>query len=218
MSLTDQLSERRNNNAKVIPAYTRTIMQKSTTNLKLQNLSKSALTTGQILPYFTLKNIEDNPVSLKRFQSEFLVVSFYRGGWCPYCNLELQALQTILPELAELNCELIAITPETPDNSLTTSEKNKLTFTVLSDIDNAYAKSLGLVFQLSEDLQGVYKDFGIEVDKHNANDNFELPMPATYIVNKDREVVYSFVPEDYTERLEPETIIEVIKTQILINK
>lgn len=119
----------------------------------------------------------------------------------------------MLPELKKLNGELIAITPETPDNSLTTSEKNELTFSVLSDIDNTYAKTLGLVFQLPKDLQDVYNDFGIDVKKHNENTNFELPMPATYIVNKDRQVIYSFVPEHYTERLEPEAILEVIKKQ-----
>ena len=216
MSLTDQLSEKRNNSAKVIPADKRAIMQNSIITLKSQNLSKKALATGQTLPPFTLKNIEGNPVSLEDFQSQFLVVSFYRGGWCPYCNMELKALQDILPELTALQGELIAITPETPDNSLTTAEKNELTFAVLSDIDNAYAKSLGLVFQLPEDLQDVYKDFGIDVVKHNGNTDLELPMPATYILNKDREVIYSFVPEDYTERLEPQTIIEVIKKQTLI--
>ena len=211
MSLTEQLTERKSNSTKVIPADKHIIMQKSTTSLKSQNLSKNALGTGQLLPSFTLKDVADNPISLEQFQSDFLVISFYRGGWCPYCNMELKALQNILPELSELNTELIAITPETPDNSLTTSEKNELTFFVLSDIDNVYAKSLGLVFQLPEDLQGVYNDFGIDVVKHNGNNDFELPMPATYIVNKDREVIYSFVPEDYTERLDPETILEIIK-------
>ena len=214
MNLTDQLSERRNNSAKVIPEEKRAIMQKSTANLKSQNLGKRALTTGQRLPSFTLKSTEGRPMSLEDFQSQFLVISFYRGGWCPYCNMELRALQRILPELTTLNSALIAITPETPDNSLTTSEKNELTFTVLSDIDNSYASSLGLVFQLPEDLQVVYQGFGIEVAKHNGNTAFELPMPATYIVNKDRKVIYSFVPEDYTERLAPETILEVIRKTI----
>lgn len=213
MNLTEQLTERRTNSAKVIPAEKHTIMMNSTANLKSQNLSKNALKTGQNLPSFTLKNVENKSVSLADFNSDFLVISFYRGGWCPYCNLELKALQNILPELTALNGELIAITPETPDNSLTTSEKNELTFSVLSDIDNTYTKSLGLVFKLPEDLQGVYNDFGIDVKKHNNNTNFELPMPATYIVNKDRQVIYSFVPEDYTERLAPETILEVIKKQ-----
>jgi peroxiredoxin len=215
MSLTEQLSEKRNNSAKVIPKEKRTIMLQSTTSLKLKKLSNKALTKGQMLPTFSLKNIEGNIVLLENFQSQFLVISFYRGGWCPYCNLELKALQAILPELTELNGALIAITPETPDNSLTTSEKNELTFAVLSDVDNTYAKSLGLVFQLPDDLQRVYKESGIQLDKQNGNNDFELPMPATYIINKDREVIYSFVPEDYSERLDPETILEIIKKQLL---
>lgn len=213
MNLTDQLSDKRNASAKAIPQEKRAVMMKSTGDLVSQHLSGKALTTGQLLPSFNLKNIEGKPVSIEEFQSQFLVISFYRGGWCPYCNLELKALQNILPELKELDTELIAITPETPDNSLTTSEKNELAFEVLSDIDNAYAKSLGLVFKLPKDLQDVYKGFGIEVDKHNGNDDFELPMPATYIVNKDREVIYSFVPEDYTERFDPEDILAFIKKQ-----
>lgn len=213
MNLTDQLSERRNNRAKTVPAEKRAIMENSVAKLKAQNLNAKALATGQKMPPFTLKNVEGNAVSLVDFQSDFLVVSFYRGGWCPYCNMELKALQDILPELKALNAELIAISPETPDNSLTTSQKNELTFSVLSDIDNTYAKSLGLVFQLPKDLQGVYKESGLELEKHNGNSDFELPMPATYILNKDREVIYSFVLEDYTERLEPLTILEIIKKQ-----
>ncbi|WP_178991049.1 peroxiredoxin-like family protein [Winogradskyella schleiferi] len=213
MNLTDQLAERKTNSAKAIPADKHAIMQNSTAALQSQNLSATALTKGQKLPAFTLKDVEGKPSSLKQFQSNFLVISFYRGGWCPYCNMELKALQDILPELTALDTELIAISPETPDNSLTTSEKNELKFSVLSDIDNAYAKSLGLVFQLPEDLQGVYNEFGIDVASHNGNTDFELPMPATYIVNKDREVIYSFVPEDYTERLEPTKILEIIKNR-----
>lgn len=211
MKLTEQLKERKTNSAKVISAEKHAIMMDSTANLKSQNLSEKALKTGQTFPSFTLKNVENKSVSLADFNADFLVISFYRGGWCPYCNLELKALQNILPELMALNGELIAITPETPDHSLTTSMKNKLTFSVLSDSDNTYAKSLGLVFKLPKNLQDVYHDFGIDVKKHNNNTNFELPMPATYIVNKDRQVIYSFVPEDYTERLAPETILEVVK-------
>lgn len=211
MNLTEQLTEKRNNSAKVIPSEKIEIMQQSTAKLKSQNLSEKALTTGQKLPPFTLKNSKGDYVSLEDFKSEYLVVSFYRGGWCPYCNLELKALQAILPELNELNGELIAISPETPDNSISTSQKNELTFTILSDIDNTYAKSVGLVFQIPNDLQSVYNGFGIDVEKHNGNSDFELPMPATYLVNRDREVIFSFVPEDYTERLDPETILQFIK-------
>jgi len=170
-----------------------------------------SIQVGQTLPNFTLKNSNGESVSSNDFNSDFLVVSFYRGGWCPYCNMELKALQNILPELKELNGELIAITPETPDNSVTTAEKNEISFPVLSDIDNAYAKQLGLAFQLPKELQDVYNDFGIDLVKHNENENFELPLPATYVVNKNREIIYNFAPVDYTQRLAPETILEVVK-------
>ena len=113
---------------------------------------------------FTLPDVNGKNVSLEEFTSDFLVVSFYRGGWCPYCNFELRALQSVLPQLEALNTELVAISPETPDNSLNTAEKNELSFTVLSDIDNTYAKSLGLVFQMPADLQEVYHSFNLKVD------------------------------------------------------
>ncbi len=211
MNLTEQLSAKRDHSSNAIPADKLAIMHRNTAELKALQPSANALATGQTLPNFTLSNSNGESVSLENYQSDYLVVSFYRGGWCPYCNLELKALQGILPELSELNAELIAITPETPDNSSKTSEKNESTFTILSDINNVYAKELGLAFQLSEELVNVYSEFGIDLVKHNNNNDSELPMPATYIVNKNRDVVYSFVPEDYTERLDPNKILEVLK-------
>lgn len=213
MSLSTILSDRKANNAKKIPAEKWAVMESSTNELKTQQLSKSAIQNGKVLPNFNLPNINGNQVSLSDYNSEFLIVSFYRGGWCPFCNLELKALQSILPQLQDLNTDLIAISPETPDHSLTTSEKNELTFTVLSDIDNVYAKSIGLVFQLPQDLRTVYHSFNINVDNHNGNKDYELPMPGTFILNKQREIIHSFVPEDYTERLDPEEILTVLNSQ-----
>ena len=128
--------------------------------------------------------------------------------------MELKALQGIIPQLKAHNTALVAISPETPDHSLTTTQKNELSFEVLSDVNNTYAKSIGLVFQLPEDLRNVYHTFGIEVDKHNGNGDYELPMPATYAINRNSEIIHSFVPEDYTERLDPEMILEAIKTAL----
>ena len=212
MSLSKILAERKAKNAQNIPAEKWAIMERSTNDLKAQSLSSQALQTGDTLPEFSLPNANGDTVTLTDFQKDFLVISFYRGGWCPYCNMELRALQEILPQLKALNTELIAITPETPDNSLTTAEKNELSFSVLSDLDNQYARSLGLVFQLPEDLRELYHSFNLHVDKHNGNDHYELPMPATYIVDQNRTIIHSFVPEDYTERLDPSQILEAIST------
>jgi len=211
MKLTKQLAEVIAATKKNVPVNKLSIMLESTKKLQQQKLSAKALKKGDVLLPFEMLDVHGNKKALKDFESDYLVFSFYRGGWCPYCNLELKALQGIVPELEQLNTELIAISPETPDNSLTTSEKNNLSFTVLSDIDNTYAKSLNLVFQMPEDLREVYHSFNLHVDNHNGNENYELPMPATYVVNKQREVIFSFVPEDYTERLEPNIILEVIK-------
>lgn len=211
--LSKDLAERKAKNKQNIPAEKWAIMERSTNELKGKSLSSKALQTGDILPDFNLPNVRRENVSLSDFQNDFIVVSFYRGGWCPFCNMELRALQKILPQLSNLNTSLIAITPETPDHSLTTKEKNELAFNVLSDKDNQYAKSLGLVFQLPEDLRTVYHSFNINVDKHNGNLDYELPMPATYIINKERKIIYSFVPEDYTERLDPAKILAILSKE-----
>lgn len=211
MGLSEILAAKKAASKQNIPADKLAIMESSTNALKQIALSSKAIKKGDVLPTFNLIDINNKSTSLESFTKEYLVISFYRGGWCPYCNLELKALQSILPELTTLSTELIAISPETPDSSLSTSEKNELSFAVLSDIDNLYAKSLGLVFQMPEDLRALYHSFNLNVDEHNGNKNYELPMPATYIINKKREIIYSFIPEDYTERLDPNQILEIIK-------
>ncbi|WP_440881500.1 peroxiredoxin family protein [Tenacibaculum sp. C7A-26P2] len=211
MKLSDKLAQKKQATIQNISNEKWEIMEKSTNSLKEAKLSENAVKKGDLFPDFNLVNINNKCVKISDFKYEYLVISFYRGGWCPYCNMELKALQSILPELKKHNTELIAISPEKPDNSLTTTEKNELSFTVLSDVDNKYAKLLGLVFQMPEDLRKLYHSFDIYVDMHNGNKDYELPMPATYIINKQKEVVYSFIPEDYTERLDPEKILRIIK-------
>ena len=214
MSLSKVLAEKKAATVKAVPAEVLAIMEASTNALIEDALSAKAIQTGSKLPSFELPDINNKSTSLESFKNKFLVISFYRGGWCPYCNMELQALQGILPELEKLDAELVAISPETPDNSLTTSEKNKISFPVLSDLNNTYAKSLGLAFKMPKDLCELYSgSFNIHVDAHNGNEDFELPMPATYIVNEQREIIYSFTPEDYTERLDPEVVLKVLKEQ-----
>lgn len=217
MNLTRLLSNKKITNSQNIPLEKWAIMERSTNELKDASLSSNAIQKGDVLPIFNLPNVNGKVVKLTDYQADFLVISFYRGGWCPFCNLELRALQNILPQLKALNTELVAISPETPDHSLTTSEKNELSYDVLSDLNNEYAKSLGLVFELPEDLRTVYKSFDINVEKHNGNKEYELPMPATYVINKQREIIYSFVPEDYTERLDPSVIIDTLTTASIDN-
>jgi len=119
-------------------------------------------------------------------------------------------LQLALPRMRELGATLVAVSPETPDNSLSTAEKNSLTFEVLSDVGNRVAHQFGIVFQLPEDLRPIYTEFGINLSAANGDDMFELPIPATYVIETDRKICMAFVEPDYAKRLDPEEIIATL--------
>ncbi len=116
-------------------------------------------------------------------------------------------MQRSLPEIKSLGAELVAISPQVPDNSLSTAEKLNLEFEVLSDVGNKVAKEYGLVFKLSEKMQEIYKSFGIDLEVANGDQTFELPVPATYLVAQNGVILYAFVDADYTNRLDPEIIL-----------
>jgi peroxiredoxin len=139
-----------------------------------------------------------------------LVVSFYRGSWCPYCSLELRALQQHLPRFAALGASLVAIGPQVPDESLSTAEKFALSFPVLSDLGNAVARRFGLVFTVSEQLRPLYAGFGIDLPRYNGTDSFELPIPATFVVDRAGIIRAAHADPDYKRRMEPEQIIDAL--------
>lgn len=214
MSLKEALEARVALGKEKIPNEIVDIMGKATQNLKETGISNKALTLGATFPEFNLPNEKGELKTLKNVKGEkATVISFYRGGWCPYCNIELQALQKALPEFKNLGANLIAVTPETPDNSLTTSEKNKIDFSVISDINNQLGKEMDLVFQLPKEIQEIYKNkFSIDLEKHNQNKDSELPLAATYVIDDKNEVKYAFLNEDYTKRAEISEILDVLKT------
>lgn len=211
--LIDEINNYKENFKGRVPQDLQEIMLKATDTLKDTKISKNALQIGDTAKDFTLRNANNELVSLDEQlkENDFVVVNFYRGQWCPYCNLELKALQEINDELKGLNAKLIAISPQTPDASLSTKEKNELAYEVLSDTHNLVAKDYGLVFSLAEELRPIYENFGIDIVGLNDEDSFELPMPATFVFNKNKEVLYSFVDEDYTKRCEPQTILDIIQ-------
>lgn len=211
MSLKEQLQARLDKSRKQVDPGKRAIMDRATADLAASDLIANALQKGAKLPNFTLSNAQGQEVHSEALLKQGpLVISFYRGGWCPYCNLELRALQAILPEIQAKGGQLVAITPETPDNSLSTQEKNELTFEVLTDTHNEYARQLGLVFQLPEDLKEVYHSFRIDLVKSHGDERYELPLAATYVVKPSGEVSYAFLDADYTNRAEPKEILAVL--------
>lgn len=211
--LEEKIKEYQEAFKKKAPQDVQELMLQVTEELKSDDISSEALRTGEDVLPFCLPNAVGKNVILEDelAKYDFVVLNFYRGGWCPYCNLELKALQDILGDLKALNASLIAISPQTPDASLSTKEKNALEFEVLSDWDNTIAKEFGLVFSLDKKLRPIYESFGIDVPGSNDDDSYELPMPATYILNKEGVIIYTFIDEDYTKRLEPQIILDVIK-------
>lgn len=132
-----------------------------------------------------------------------VIITFYRGGWCPYCNLELRAYQALLADIHAAGAELVAVTPELPDHSLNTSEKNDLTFTVLSDVGGEFASALGIRFTLSDAVRPFYEKAGHALPDRNGDGTWALPMPATFIVGNGGMITAAFIEPDYRKRLDP---------------
>jgi peroxiredoxin len=140
-----------------------------------------------------------------------LVATFYRGGWCPYCSLELRAYQEALEEVRALGADLVAISPEAPDHSLSTAEKNALKFDVLSDVNGALEDALGIRFDLTVPIVTLYKAFGQDLPSRNADGRWSLPIPATYVLERDGTIALAFADPDYRKRLEPAAVIAALR-------
>ena len=211
MNLTEQLKAHADNSKTRIPQEAQVTMQSAIDELVTSSILNTATKKGAKFPEVSLPNATGNTVNLNDvLKKDRVVLTFYRGGWCPYCNLELKAFQNALPQIEAKGAKLIAISPETPDNSLSTSEKNELSFEVLSDTNNQTARDLGLVFQLPESLQNLYKKFGIDLDNNQNNTNQELPIAATYIIEQDGTISYDFLQEDYKLRADPSEVLAAL--------
>lgn len=212
MSLTDDLSAMQRQSAAKMPDDVRATLAAKTRELIESGLTETSRKAGDAAPSFALPNAKGEAVDIAALLADGpVVLSFYRGGWCPYCNLELRALQQRLAEIEDLGASLVAVSPETPDNSLTTAEKNELAFEVLSDAENGVARDFGLVFEVDPDLRPIYETFGIDIPGRNADDSYEIPVPATYVIDTDGTILDAHVDADYTKRMEPDDVIAALK-------
>ncbi len=181
-------------------------------NAALKTLAAGALKAGVMFPAAKLPDQKGGMTDLAALMAEGpVVVTFYRGGWCPYCNLELRAFQTLLPEIEGLGARLVAISPETPDNSLSTAEKNALAFDVLSDSEGLLADALGIRFELSEAMKAYFVKVGHDLPARNGDDKWSLPMPATYVVAKGGRIMLAHVDPDYRTRLDPSMALATLR-------
>lgn len=180
--------------------------------LRATGVCERAKREGDLAPDVNLPDASGAPVKLSDlWQGGPLVVIFYRGGWCSYCNLQLHAWQQHASELKRLGTALVAISPQTPDHSLDTIERNALAYTVLSDSGLDAANGFGIAFTLPPELIDLYASAGTDIPVLNGNAQWVLPIPATYVIDRTGRIRFAHIEMDYRERIDPQSVIAIIE-------
>jgi peroxiredoxin len=201
-----------------VPPSVIEIMHRATAELIASGAAQRARKAGEVAPDFSLKDADGNVVSLAELLKKGpVVLSFYRGVWCPYCNMELQALEATKAEFDKYGASLIAISPQTAPNSRKSARQNKLSFPILSDVQGKVGEDFGLRFKLPDYLVELYKGLKNDLPAFNDDPSWSLPMPARYVIGQDGTILYSEVNPDYTRRPEPEDMIPVLQQANAVN-
>jgi peroxiredoxin len=210
-TLKSELTNKKESFISSAPAEKQKIYAEGLEDVKKSKVVDNALQVGDVALNFTLSNAAGKNVTLyDELKKGTVILMWYRGGWCPYCNMTLHHMQEALPDFKKYNANLLAISPEVPDSSITTKEKHNLAFEVLSDVGNVVAKDYKVVFKLTDDVANIYEN-GFGLSDYNGNDKAELPLAATYIIGQDKVIKYAFLDADYRNRAEPQDLIEVLK-------
>lgn len=188
------------------------IMARATAELIASGQAERAVKVGDRAPAFLLQDENNQPISSAELLAKGpLVVTFYRGAWCPYCNMELQAINEVLPEIQALNGSVVAISPQTQPNSRKAVRNNQLSFPVLSDVNGEIAAAFGLRFRLPDYLIELYANLKNDLPLINDDPSWTLPMPARYVIGQDGVVLYAEINPDYTQRPDPSELLPVLK-------
>ncbi|MEU4541546.1 peroxiredoxin-like family protein [Streptosporangium sp. NPDC023825] len=194
-----------------IPAHVREVMKQAGEELAESGQAGRALNVGAQAPRFRLPTATGRPLALESLLAEGpVVLTFYRGAWCPYCNIALRALQRHHHDITSRGARLVAVSPQIPDESLSLSEKHELAFEVLSDVGSDTAKQYGLAFDLTDDLAAIYESLGFDLQRVNGGRPHTLPIPATYVIDRQGVIRWAFIDTDYTARAEPADILAAL--------
>ncbi|MFG1486554.1 peroxiredoxin-like family protein [Halobacteriovorax sp. RZ-1] len=206
-ALQDRLDERRENANKKRPVEVTKVMDEALKHLKDSGIVEESVKKGTQVPSFKVggKDISEY------YKDGNTIISFYRGSWCPYCMIQLKEYQKYYQEIQKKGAKLIVLAPDTKKEIAKTKRNHKLDFPIYSDVDNQIAKKFGLAFKLEESLKELYVKFGIDIKNNQNSEQFELPLPGTYIVNKDGKIIYAFADADYTKRADPKDLIRYLK-------
>jgi len=211
MSFVQDLDQLKAQVASRVPSDASNLIDDFIREMKESGIESRALKVGQEIPSFTLPNALGTPVSSTDLLLRGpLVVTFYRGSWCPFCNLYLKSLRDAVPEFREFDAQLVAISGMTPDNSLSIKEKLDLDFEVLSDVGLGVSDRFGLVYDLTDQISALFGMAGMDYKNLYGNESFRMTMPATYVTDH-RGIVVAEVDMDWRNRLDPLEIVSALQ-------
>jgi peroxiredoxin len=211
-SLREQLAERKQLIARYVPAETQTIHGRVVSELRQRGIAEHILPVAAKAPSFELSDHNGRLVSSSGLLAKGrLAICFFRGRWCPFCVGQLEAMNLFLPQIEDAGASLIAISPQTVQQSFFMADQHKFRFSLLSDQGNKVARQFGLVYRVPEYQQQIYRRAFVNLPFANGDDSWELPIPATYILDRDGTVLYASANADYTERAEPAEILQSLQ-------
>jgi len=207
--LREIFAERKAKIAQYVPAETQAIHTHVIAELKERRLAENALSVGAKVPEFTLPDHDGKPVSSTELLSTGrLVICFFRGRWDPFCCGQMEAMNRVLPEIEQAGASLVAISPQTVKQSFFMADQHRLRFRLFSDAGNQVARQFGLVYRVPVEQEAIYRRSFTNLPFINGDESWELPIPATYILDRDSTILYASANEDYAERPEPAEIVE----------
>ncbi len=210
-SVAEELKQLDDESSKQVPQSLLDAGRKGTEELIAQGIVKKALNVGDRMPEFILTDASGKSVkSADLLKTSHLVVTFYRGAWCPFCNLYLRSLQKKSQDFKQLGANIVAISLEKQDRSLTVAQNNKLDFTVLSDPKLVVARKFGIVYEMPKVTNDAILAVGFDLAKYNEMEKAELPLSATYVISKKGKIVYAFLDPDYKKRAEHSEVIKAL--------
>lgn len=210
--LREIFAERKEKIAQYVPAATLEVHSRVIADLRSRDLAANSLAVGEKAPAFALPDHNGKPVSSNDLLSRGpLVLCFFRGRWDPFCCGQMEAMNQILPAIQEAGASFVAISPQTVKQSFFMADQHRLRFPLLSDAGNAVARQFRLVYRVPDEQQAIYRRAYINLPFTNGDESWELPIPATYILDRDSTVLYRSANEDYTERPEPAEILERLR-------
>jgi peroxiredoxin len=210
--LREIFAERKDLIAKYVPSETQAVHARSVAEQKQKQLAANILPASSTVPEFQLNDHDGKTVSSSDLLAKGrLVLCFIRGRWCPFCVAQMEAMNLVLPEIEQAGATLAAISPQTVQQSFFMRDQHKLRFPLLSDAGNKVARQFGLTYSVPDEQRAVYQRAFVNLPFVNGDDSWELPIPATYVVDRDGIVLYASADEDYTERPEPDEILDVLQ-------